>query len=115
MYRSSLIHPSRMAAFLLPALALCGLAAPARGQAPQAEELFERKIRPLIVRHCAACHNSELATAGLDLSTAEGFRQGVAGSPLISAESPFRVASSEPSATRTRSRCHRPASWTPPK
>ena len=87
MYRSSLIHPSLMAAILLPALALCGLAAPAWSQAPEAQELFEKKIRPLLVRHCTACHNSELATAGLDLSTAQGFRQGVAGSPLISAES----------------------------
>ena len=89
MYRSNQFHPSNMAALLLlPVLALCGLSGPAWSQASEAEELFERKIRPLFIRHCTACHNSELATAGLDLSTAEGFRQGVAGSPLISAESP---------------------------
>ena len=89
MYRMSLIQPSRIAKLLLlPALALCGGGAPASSQTAEPEELFERKIRPLFDRHCLACHNSELATAGLDLSTAEGFRQGVSGSPLISAESP---------------------------
>ena len=89
MYRMSLIQPSRIAKLLLlPALALCGGGAPASSQTSEPEELFERKIRPLFDRHCMACHNSELATAGLDLSTAEGFRQGVSGSPLISAESP---------------------------
>ena len=89
MYRMSLIQPSRIAKLLLlPALALCGGGAPASSQTAEPGELFERKIRPLFDRHCLACHNSELATAGLDLSTAEGFRQGVSGSPLISAESP---------------------------
>ena len=89
MYRMNLIQPSRIAKLLLlPALALCGGGAPASSQTSEPEELFERKIRPLFDRHCMACHNSELATAGLDLSTAEGFRQGVSGSPLISAESP---------------------------
>ena len=88
MNRSNLIHPSRVTSLLLlPALALCGFSAPARSQAPEAEELFEKKIRPLFVRHCMACHNSELATAGLDLSTAEGFRRGMGGNPLISVES----------------------------
>ncbi|MCY3777907.1 MAG: DUF1549 domain-containing protein, partial [Candidatus Aminicenantes bacterium] len=88
MHRSRQFHPSQVAALLLlPVLALCGHAVPAWSQESDAEELFERKIRPLFVRHCTACHNSELATAGLDLSTADGFRQGVAGSPLISTES----------------------------
>ena len=88
MYRSSLIQPSRTAARLLvPALAICGLASPPWSQASEAEELFEKKIRPLFARHCTACHNSELATGGLDLSTPKGFHQGVAGNPLFSAES----------------------------
>jgi len=55
---------------LLPVLALCGLSAPAWSQGSDAEDLFERKIRPLFVRHCTACHNEQVATAGLALDAA---------------------------------------------
>jgi len=71
MHRSRQSHPSQVVTLLLlPVLALCGLSAPAWSQGSDAEDLFERKIRPLFVRHCTACHNEQVATAGLALDAA---------------------------------------------
>jgi hypothetical protein len=39
-------------------------------------ELFETKIRPLLANRCQGCHNARVASGGLDLTTAEGFRKG---------------------------------------
>ena len=36
-------------------------------------EFFEKKIRPIFAASCQGCHNAKLKTAGLDLSTGEGF------------------------------------------
>ena len=39
-------------------------------------EYFENKIRPILVAKCQPCHSPALRTAGLDLSSAEGFQKG---------------------------------------
>src|SRR2546429_8685923 len=52
------------------------LAAPAWAQTPAATEFFEKKIRPILANRCQACHNAKIKTAGLDLSSAEGFLHG---------------------------------------
>ena len=89
MNRSISTQSCRIAPFLLlSALAVAGPGSPALGQSSDPVDLFEKRIRPLFAEHCQACHNPELRTAGLDLSTAEGFLQGAASGPLISAESP---------------------------
>ncbi len=51
--------------------ALLPLAAPA--QSPQATDFFESRIRPLLAVNCLSCHSPKLKTAGIDLSSPEGF------------------------------------------
>ncbi|MBM3774701.1 MAG: DUF1553 domain-containing protein [Acidobacteria bacterium] len=59
--------------------ALLRFAAPA--QPP--EEFFEKRIRPIFAAHCQACHGPGQQLAGLDLSSASGFRRGVDSGPLV--------------------------------
>jgi hypothetical protein len=47
------------------------------------EDLFERRIRPLLVEKCQECHGSKLAEAGLRLDTAAGLRAGSDAGPVI--------------------------------
>ncbi len=57
---------------------LAAVAAPLGAQSV-GEELFEKKVRPILVSHCYACHSSKLATpmGGLVLDTRAGLRKGV--------------------------------------
>ena len=54
----------------------------------EASEFFEKRIRPVLANKCQACHNSGLKTAGLDLSSAEGFMRGGQSGPVVSSEAP---------------------------
>ena len=58
------------------------------GQDLETNEFFEEKVRPILAEKCQACHNSNLKTAGLDLSDAEGFMRGGQNGPIISNEVP---------------------------
>src|SRR5215470_5565993 len=49
-------------------------------------EFFEKRIRPILATRCQACHNSRLKTAGLDLSSAAGLRQGGQSGPIVAAK-----------------------------
>jgi hypothetical protein len=49
-------------------------------------EFFEKRIRPILATRCLACHNSRLKTAGLDLSSAAGLRQGGQSGPIVAAK-----------------------------
>ncbi len=51
-------------------------------------ELFEKKVRPLFVSKCHDCHGAKLQMGGLNLASAEGFRQGSAGGPLVDEANP---------------------------
>ena len=51
-------------------------------------EYFETKIRPILVTKCQACHSAALRTAGLDLSSAEGFRKGGDSGALVQGSDP---------------------------
>src|SRR5580700_4676653 len=62
------------------------LAVPVWAQAPA--EFFEKKIRPVLVNNCQACHNPKLKTAGLDLTSAEGFAHGGQSGPIVVAGNP---------------------------
>jgi cytochrome c553 len=55
-------------------------------QAADQTDFFEKQVRPILVRHCAACHNAKAGIAGLDLSSAEGFQRGGESGPLIDRE-----------------------------
>ena len=51
-------------------------------------EFFEKKIRPIFADNCQGCHNPELKTGGLDLSTPEGFANGSRSGPIVSPDNP---------------------------
>src|SRR5438093_13069372 len=74
-----------MLLFLL--VLLCTLRASVWAQAP-APEFFEKKIRPVLVNRCQACHNAKVKTAGLDLTSAEGVAQGGQSGPIVVAGDP---------------------------
>jgi hypothetical protein len=63
------------------AILLSMLAVPVWAQTP--DEFFEKKIRPVLATQCQACHNAKLKTAGLDLSTSEGFTHGSQSGPVV--------------------------------
>ena len=41
----------------------------------QSSELFEKKVRPVFVEHCQACHNEKAKSGGLDLASRDGLKQ----------------------------------------
>ncbi|MEZ5364606.1 MAG: DUF1549 domain-containing protein [Bryobacterales bacterium] len=57
-------------------------------QSPDDAELFEKKVRPLFVAKCQMCHSTQMKTAELDLSSAEGFVKGGASGPIVNTEHP---------------------------
>ena len=61
------------------------------GAQPTADsEFFEKNIRPVLHEKCAMCHKPELKTAGLDLSTGEGFLSGGQSGLLVDYDNPER-------------------------
>ncbi len=67
-------------------ITILSAAAQLLGQNTAADEFFEKKIRPVLSKNCAGCHNAKLKTAGLDLTTAEGFVNGGQSGPAVSKE-----------------------------
>ncbi len=67
------------------ALGCLGVAALLGAQTPTPEQIdfFEKKIRPLLVARCQACHGAKVQTAGLNLSTAAGLRKGAESGPVV--------------------------------
>ena len=57
-------------------------------QAADPADFFEKKIRPIFADNCQGCHNPELKTGGLDLSTPEGFANGSQSGPIVSHDNP---------------------------
>jgi hypothetical protein len=55
---------------------------------PSGTEYFETKIRPILVAKCQTCHSATPKMAGLDLSSAEGFRRGADSGVLINGADP---------------------------
>ena len=51
-------------------------------------EFFEKKIRPVLAENCHSCHNPNLKTAGLNLTTAAGFVTGGENGSVIDRENP---------------------------
>jgi len=43
---------------------------------PEAEQFFEKKIRPILLNRCAECHGEDLQEGGLRIDTHEGFFEG---------------------------------------
>ena len=51
-------------------------------------EYFEKRVRPLLASKCNACHNAQLKSGGIDLSSVEGFQKARDEVALISAHEP---------------------------
>ena len=66
-------------------MALPGAAAAADGTKPSTdrEQFFERRIRPLLLARCGACHDGEKAMSGLRLNSRSGLLQGGGRGPAI--------------------------------
>ena len=78
-------HPARLGALGVAALlaTLPAAAADASGL-----EYFEKQVRPLLAVQCQTCHNAQLQSGGIDLSSAEGFQAARDQAALISARDP---------------------------
>ena len=68
---------------------------PASAQAPaaadkQAEEFFEREVRPILVEHCQSCHGAKKQEMSLRLDSAEGLRLGSDSGPVVVAGDPTK-------------------------
>ncbi len=72
-------------AILAATVALCP---PALGNDPASLEHFEKKIRPLLAEKCQMCHNPQLKSGGIDLSSGEGFLRARNQAALISTVDP---------------------------
>lgn len=49
---------------------------------------FERDVRPILDRHCTACHSGWFPDAGLDLSERDEILEGARSGPLVVAGKP---------------------------
>jgi hypothetical protein len=76
-----------LTSYFLLTLMVFGSARLSPGQTPEAE-YFETKIRPIFVTRCQPCHSPALRTAGLDLSSAEGFQKGADSGALVQGSDP---------------------------
>lgn len=56
--------------------------------APEQAEFFEKRVRPILVARCQGCHNAKSHTAGLDLTSASGFRRGADTGLIVSTDDP---------------------------
>ena len=67
-----------------------GLAIATTGAAATQDDVafFEKRIRPVFIEKCSACHGEQLQTAGLDLTTAEGFFKGGEAGPVFLKDDP---------------------------
>ena len=53
------------------------------GDRPDQEQLFEKRIRPLLVKHCYDCHGPDLAEGKLRLDSKSGWERGGERGPAI--------------------------------
>src|SRR5262245_50440788 len=83
-----MIHPRRgrlMRVFVVLLLALAA-AEPLAAAPPDAgAEFFEKKVRPVLVEHCAECHaaSAKKVRGGLLLDSREGVQKGGASGPAV--------------------------------
>ncbi len=75
----------RTARMVLGVLVAC---LPAVAAESEALEHFEKRVRPLLIAKCQACHNTQLKSGNIDLSSVEGFVKARDEAALISAQDP---------------------------
>ena len=76
----------KLSVFLIAGTAMHVLPVPASDLV--ALEHFEKKVRPLLVEKCQVCHNSQLQSGGIDLSSADGFLKALDEAALVSQAEP---------------------------
>src|SRR5260370_6509632 len=69
---------------LLTGMALSALTA--RGDEPARAIDYQRDIKPILVKHCTACHGSEKQKSGLRLDSASLARRGGDSGPAVEAD-----------------------------
>src|SRR5262245_24092988 len=78
----------------IAAVAMAAEKAPTAQDPPSPEGIafFEKKIRPLLVKHCYSCHSAEAKKlrGGLRLDTRDGVLKGGASGPVVAAGDPDR-------------------------
>jgi cytochrome c553 len=52
------------------------------------EELFEKRVRPVLVARCQSCHGGKQPRAGLDLTSAAGLARGADSGPVVDVKNP---------------------------
>src|SRR4051794_22971773 len=67
---------------------LIATAARAGGPAYDASDFFERRVRPVLVDHCLACHGPKVAKGGLRLDSREGLMAGAESGPVVTPGEP---------------------------
>src|SRR6478752_4769011 len=80
--RSRLAAASRLLSVIIAAM--CGSAAVA-GEDPTGTDLFETKVRPVLVEHCYGCHSvqAKKLKGNLLLDSPEGMRKGGDSGPAV--------------------------------
>ena len=53
-----------------------------------AQDFFEKRVRPVLAKNCQMCHNAKMKSAGLDLSSGAGFLAGGQSGALVNANEP---------------------------
>ncbi|MSO22278.1 MAG: DUF1553 domain-containing protein [Acidobacteria bacterium] len=56
---------------------------PAQSLTLEQIDFFEKRIRPVFVAQCQSCHGAKVQTAGLNLSTVAGLRNGAESGPVV--------------------------------
>ena len=74
--------------FLLAAATVLAVATTTPAATPDEAEFFEKKVRPIFVEKCSVCHGDQLQTAGLKLTTADGFYKGGESGPVFLKDDP---------------------------
>src|SRR6185437_12640954 len=64
------------------AIGRAALAAPTVPMA-EAEEFFEKQVRPMLVQNCVSCHGPKVQESGLRLDSRDQMMKGVEGHPII--------------------------------
>src|SRR5688572_20589117 len=90
MRASDILPHMRPYLFLLAGPILwCGLlTSDASGANPQDSEFFEKRVRPILVERCYACHGEKIQWGGLRVDLPEGLQKGGARGPALVAGKP---------------------------
>ena len=80
----------RLASLTALFLAMCAATADDTAALSEEIEHFERKVRPLLVRHCYGCHSDESKTVhgGLKLDSGAALKRGGDGGPAVNFDNP---------------------------